>query len=211
MARNPKLSADQIVQCAIELLDREGPRRFSMRKLAALFDVDPMALYHHVPNRAALMYRVVDTVMADCELPEASGSWQEDAKVICRAFRQLAHRHPGVIRVFDEFEDWVPAEHRITEAMYATLSSGGFTAGHIVRGARLLISYTENFCVWELTDWIAPYTPEMKTELSDSLAQGQFPLTTKLIDQITDVDPDAEFEFGLRVMVRGLEASRESV
>lgn len=208
MANKSNLNAERIVAAAIELLDREGHRNFSMRKLAGQFGVDPMAIYYHVPNRAALMYQVVNRVVSECELPDEITTWQDSCKAICAGFRQLAHRHPGVIQVFDEFEDWIPGEHRISEALHRALQTGGFDDRETVRAARLLFAYSENFCAWELNDWIAPFTPEMRSELVDSLAQGDFPLTTKLVDQIVDIDTDAEFEFGLAVMIRGLEAER---
>ena len=45
----PLLSRDQIVAAAIDLLDRDGPDAFSMRRLGAALQVDPMAVYHHLP------------------------------------------------------------------------------------------------------------------------------------------------------------------
>ncbi len=206
MSQRGTLSRQRIVDAAIEMLDRDGASQFSMRKLAGAMGVDPMALYHHVPNRAALMNSVIDTVISECELPEPNGSWQKQVRDICRAFRALAHRHPGVILVFATFEDWVPSEHRLGEAMYAALRTGGFSPKATVRSARVLLAYTENFACWELTDWIAPFSPEERTKLIESLSEGDFPLTTELVDQIADVDPDAEFAFGLDVVIRGLEA-----
>ncbi len=41
----------------------------------------------------------------------------------------------------------------------------------------------------------------------DNLAKGDFPLTTRLVDDIVNIDADAEFNFGLTVMLGGLEAS----
>ena len=207
MSKRPNLSADKILGVAIELLDREGPEKFSMRKLAAEFGVDPMAIYYHIPNRSVLMHRVVDSVVSRCELPGKTESWQTTCRGVCQSFRRLAHQHPGVIRAFDNFDDWIQGEHRISEALHAALESGGFDARHTVRGARLLLGYTENFCAWELTDWIKPYTPEMRSELDDSLAQGDFPVTARLLDDLVNVDPDAEFEFGLDILIRGLEAT----
>ena len=209
MTKKSNLNAERIVAAAIELLDREGHRNFSMRKLASQFGVDPMAIYYHIPNRAALMYQVVERVVGECELPNEMASWQDTCRAICVGFRRLAHRHPGVIQVFDDFEDWIPGEHRIFEALHRALRSGEFDDRKTVRAARLLFAYTENFCAWELNDWIAPFTPEMRSELGDSLAQGDFPMTTQLVDEIVDVDADAEFDFGLAVMIRGLEAARD--
>ena len=207
MSRRANLSADKILDRAIELLDRDGPQKFSMRKLAAEFDVDPMAIYYHIPNRSVLMHRVVDTVVSRCELPDGKSDWQQTCVAICHAFRRLAQQHPGVIRTFDSFDDWVAGEHRISEALHAALLAGGFDASNTARAARLLLGYTENFCAWESTDWIMPYTPEMRSELEDSLAEGDYPVTTGLLDEVVDIDPDAEFEFGLVIMIRGLEAA----
>lgn len=206
MSQRGTLSRQRIVEAATEMLDADGEARFSMRRLAAAMGVDPMALYHHVPNRAALMHGVVDTVLSECELPEPNGSWQERVRDICHAFRKLAHRHPGVTLVFANFEEWVPSEHRLGEAMYKALKTGGFSAQATVRSARLLLAYTENFACWELTDWMAPYSAEERTKLIESLSEGDFPLTTELVDQIADIDADAEFAFGLDVVIRGLEA-----
>ena len=212
MSQRGTLSRERIVDAAIEMLDRGGKSHFSMRKLAGAMGVDPMALYHHVPNRAALMHGAVDTVVGECELPEPNGSWQEQVRAICHAFRQLGHRHPGVFLVFATFEDWVPSEHRLGEAMYAALKSGGFPPQATVRAARMLLAYTENFACWELTDWIMPYSADERAKLIESLSEGDFPLTSGLVDQIADVDPDAEFAYGLDVVIRGLEteAGREA-
>lgn len=208
MRKRRNLTPERIVHKAIEILDREGYKEFTMRKLASHLSVDPMAIYHHIPNRADLLYRVVDAVIGQCALPHGQATWEETVRAICTAFRRLAHRHPGVIDIFNEFESWVPNEHRINEAMYAALRAGGFSPQATARGARLLLAYTENFCSWELTDWIAPYTPDMRLEFIDSLAQGEFPLTRQLVDEVTHINPDAEFEFGLEVVIRGLEIAK---
>ncbi len=206
MSQRGTLSRERIVEAAIAMLDQGGKAHFSMRKLAGAMGVDPMALYHHVPNRQALMNGVVDQVIGECDLPQPNGSWQEQVRAICHAFRDLGHRHPGVYLVYATFEEWVLNEHRLNEAMYAALRSGGFSSQAMVRAARMLLAYTENFTCWELTDWMAPYSPEERAKLIESLSEGDFPLTTELVDEIADVDADAEFAYGLDVVIRGLEA-----
>jgi AcrR family transcriptional regulator len=210
MSQRGNLSRQVIVEAAMRMLDADvdadGKASFSMRRLAAEMGVDPMALYHHVPNRAALMFDVVDALLATCELPAPSGSWQDRVRDLCHAFRRMAHRHPGAFPVYVMFQEWVPSEHRLNEALYAALQAGGFTPLATVRAARLLIAYTETFAWEEITQWIAPYSGEDRAMLTASLAAGDYPLTTTLIDEIADIDPDAEFAFGLGVVIRGLKA-----
>ena len=209
MSQRGTLSRQRIVAAAMRMLDADGETRFSMRRLAAEMGVDPMALYHHVPNRAALMHDVVDTLLGECELPPPNGSWRNRVRDLCHAYRSLAHRHPGVFPIYAYFEDWVPSEHKIHEALHAALKAGGFSDQATVSGARLLLNFAESFACEEITQWIAPYSPDDRAKLIESLSAGDYPLTTSLVDEIAGVDPDTEFAFGLDVVIRGLEAEAD--
>lgn len=57
-AEAPLLDIDRIVDAATQAL-QSGRGDFSMRGLAATLGVDPMALYHHVPSKQALLDAVV--------------------------------------------------------------------------------------------------------------------------------------------------------
>lgn len=210
MNERPGLTKERIVDGAIALLDRDGYANFSMRKLAAYFDVDPMAVYYHVPNRAALVSCVVEAVLSTCELPAGRATWQDTVRAVCSGFRDLGHRHPRVMQVYDEYRGWVPSEHRISEVLHSALLSAGFPEDETAKSTRMLISFMENFTANELADWIGPFTPEMRSEFTDSLTQGDFPHTTQLLGYILDVKADEEFVFGLDVLIRGLESKLAS-
>ena len=198
------LSRQGIVEAAMGLLDREGEAGFSMRKLASELGVDPMALYHHHASRRALMQEVMKALMLSCPLPDPSGDWRADVRGLCQGLRALAHRHPGSFRAYVVFEDWVPAEHRLHEALYATLLAAGFPARDAVRAVRLLLSYTESFAVDELTGWLEPLGPRERHALEASLAGGAFPAIAGLIETIASPDAEADFAFGLDVLLAGL-------
>lgn len=205
MTNRGSLSRDAIVKAAMKMLDRDGEKGFSMRKLAAEMGVDPMALYHHHSSRGTLMHEVLQALMAEFEMPAPSGDWRRDVRNLCEALRRLAKHHPGAFRVYELYEDWVPAEHRVHEAFHATLAGAGFPANKTVRGVRVLLAYTEAFAVDEITGWLAPLDAEDRSEFADSLASGAFPTMAGLMDEIGTVDADADFAFGLDVLIRGLE------
>ena len=50
----PTLSRAYIVSKALALIDRDGLEKFSMRRLGADLEVDPMAVYHYFPTKADL-------------------------------------------------------------------------------------------------------------------------------------------------------------
>lgn len=205
MAKRGKLSRGCIVKAAMALLDREGEKGFSMRKLAAELGVDAMALYHYHENRKALMHDVLQALMEECELPEPGPDWRSDLRAQCNGLRRLARRHPGAFRVYELYEDWIAAEHRVHEAFHATLLRAGLPGPKAVQAVRLLLTYTEAFAVDEITGWLEPFDPSDREALVRSLSDGDYPVMKSLIDEIGQVDTDADFEFGLKVLIRGIE------
>ncbi|MGW2086499.1 TetR/AcrR family transcriptional regulator [Streptomyces sp. NPDC001880] len=57
--RSTPLSQETIVEAALRILDSEGPRQLSMRRLAKELSITPMALYHHVRDRHELLLLLV--------------------------------------------------------------------------------------------------------------------------------------------------------
>ncbi len=197
-----KLTQAGIVEVALQMLDENGEKKFSMRKLAMALNVDPMAIYHHHANKKALLNAVMQLMMEGCEVPELSGHWQRDVRDLCHCFRRLAQKHPGTFCIYETYEDDVPAEHRLHEAFHAALLSGGFSRLETVQAVRLLLAYTEGFAVDEISGWS---DPDDRDELIESFNQGPYPTLISLIDEIGTTDADANFEFGLNILIRGLE------
>lgn len=208
MTKRGTLSREKIIAAAMALLDREGEKGFSMRKLAGELGVDPMALYHHHRNRDALMFDIMQALMDDIALPVSSGTWEDEIRALCRSLRDLARRHPGAFRVYELYDDWVPSEQRVNEAFHATLLSAGFSPDQTVRAVRLLLAYTEAFAVDEISGWMSPYDEEDRAALRDSLSPDDQPAMTSLFDKITTVDAEADFDFALDVVLAGLRAQK---
>ena len=105
MARTPPapLHRDRILEAAHGLLEEEGWPRFSMRRLAAALQVDPMALYHYFPHREALLQALVARIFAPlAELgatPSGPASWQADLEALAGTYLAIARRAPGLIQV----------------------------------------------------------------------------------------------------------------
>jgi AcrR family transcriptional regulator len=54
-------TSQQIFQCALRILEAEGPQAVSMRRVAKEVGITPMAIYHHFPSREALLDAVVNS------------------------------------------------------------------------------------------------------------------------------------------------------
>ncbi|HTW49970.1 MAG TPA: TetR/AcrR family transcriptional regulator [Acidobacteriaceae bacterium] len=54
-------TSQQIHQCALRILEAEGPQAVSMRRVAKEVGITAMAIYRHFPGREALLNAVVDS------------------------------------------------------------------------------------------------------------------------------------------------------
>lgn len=83
-----------IVEHALEVLDRHGLADLSMRRLAADLGVQPSALYWHFANKQALLAAVADEILRRGERPVPDGSWDEQVTAEAHALRDamLAYR-----------------------------------------------------------------------------------------------------------------------
>ena len=64
-----------VVEHALEVLDRHGLADLSMRRLAADLGVQPSALYWHFADKQALLAAVADEVLRRGARPVPDGSW----------------------------------------------------------------------------------------------------------------------------------------
>lgn len=53
---------EKIIQTALKICEKEGYESFSMRKLAAKLNLDPMAIYHYFDNKAELTKAMVEQI-----------------------------------------------------------------------------------------------------------------------------------------------------
>src|ERR1700761_687405 len=66
-----RITRDVVLATALELIDRDGVDGLSMRRLARVLGRDPMILYRHAPNKAALLDGVAETVLAQLKVDPA--------------------------------------------------------------------------------------------------------------------------------------------
>ena len=59
------LTVGRIVEAAQVLIGTEGLDRLSMRRLGTALGVDPMAIYHHLPSKRAVLTGVLERVLSD--------------------------------------------------------------------------------------------------------------------------------------------------
>ena len=83
---------------AISMVDRDGLRGLTMRKLGAYLGVEGMALYRYVAGRDALLDGVVEVVIdelyGDPDVHLASDDWADYLRRLAHGIRRIALAHP---------------------------------------------------------------------------------------------------------------------
>jgi AcrR family transcriptional regulator len=203
-----QLTRNRIVAAAMDLIERDGVEAVSMRRLASELGCGVMSVYNHVPSKSALLDGVADAVMSGIEITSVPGAgWQEQVRAQARAFRQIARAHPRCTLIMVSRPPSSAATVRPVENALATLRDAGFSGHDAVRIVRAVVAYIMGSLLREIG--VAPGLGEDDSEASrprPHLRAAEFPQVTDLTAELSASDPDADFEFGLDLLVRAADA-----
>jgi len=122
-----ELDVERIAAAALAVADERGAAGFTMRAVADALGVSPMALYHHVEDKAALAALVVDAALNEHELPAPSSqSWQDGLYDMAVWTRDLWRAHPAVTRIRNEHHVyWTPSMYAVAERWVSLWQQSG--------------------------------------------------------------------------------------
>jgi AcrR family transcriptional regulator len=98
--RSHPLSRAEILDAALHIVDTEGVDALSMRRLARGLGVEAMTLYHHFPNKEAILEGVILLALhAEAPSGEIHGDWKIPVAAAVTGFRRVLVNHPNVLPV----------------------------------------------------------------------------------------------------------------
>jgi AcrR family transcriptional regulator len=140
------LTREGIVRAAIRLVDEHGMDALSMRRLAGELGVDPMAIYHHLPGKAAVVSGMVELVFREMPAVPAEGFWRERVRAFAEAYRGLALAHPNlVLAIVTDAATATEAALRISGPLYAALEDAGLTPAMVWQAGALVVDYVHGY------------------------------------------------------------------
>ena len=129
-----------------------------MRRRAAALDRDPMILYRHAPNKAALLAGVAETVLAQLKVDSADPDWTAQLRALARDYRRLAHAHPHVVPYWSPGRWATPpglrprGTLRPLEDVLALLTRTGFSGPDALHIYRALFGFLHGHVLNELQE-----------------------------------------------------------
>src|SRR6266851_1142983 len=215
-ARRP-LTRERILRVGLRFIDEQGLEVFTMRKLAQELGVDPMSIYRHFENKDALLDGIADVLWSEVELPESETGWEALLRSFATSLRALAHVHPHAYALLCKNQSLSLALLRLCDVALEQLQQAGFEQKRAMEILCTVSSYAMGYAMVELSA-LSPLTPEGGTpELTDigrlTQLMRHLPRETpaRLVEVacvLTDCDMDAQFLFGLDLMLTSLKAQR---
>jgi AcrR family transcriptional regulator len=209
------LSLERALDAAMTLADARGLAELSMRRLAQELGVEAMSLYHHVPNKGAILDGMVDRVFAEIALPPPEVDWRTALRERTASVRAVLLRHRWALGVLESRKAPGPANLAHHDAVLGCLRGAGFSivlAGHAYS---VLDAYVFGFVHTELS---LPFTTPEETqvvagEIVDALPPGAYPHLVEFATAQVLAPNYAyanEFVFGLDLILDGLERALEA-
>jgi AcrR family transcriptional regulator len=207
-----KITRGVVLAAALEIIDRDGAGGLSMRRLARAVNRDPMVLYRHAPNKAALLDGVAEMVLAQLKVDPADPDWAAQLRVIARDYRRLALAHPHVVPLLVTRPLATPlglrpqGTLRPLEDVLALLTRAGFSGPDALHIYRALFGFLHGHVLNELQELVE--NPDETDDLLrlglHRLPIGEFPLLRSLASVLASYDGAAELERGLDILLAGL-------
>ena len=96
--RTAPLTTDELFVTALRIVDTEGLGALSMRRLANEVGVEAASLYHHVPNKDALIDGMLLQMRSEIRLPDPMPTdWMELYAAIFAEYYRVLAMHPNLV------------------------------------------------------------------------------------------------------------------
>lgn len=217
-ARRP-LTRERILRVGLRFIDQQGLEAFTMRKLAQELGVDPMSIYRHFENKEALLDGVADVLWAEVKLPENEVGWEALLRSLAASLRALAHAHPHAYTLLCTNQSLSLGMLRLCDVTLEQLHHAGFEQKRASEVICTVCSYAMGYAMVELSA-LAPVSSERATleeltsigRLTQLMRRLPRETPTRLVEVasvLTGCDMDAQFLFGLDLMLTSLKFRQE--
>lgn len=199
----------RIVDAALGVVQAEGFDALTMRRVAAVLEVTPGALYVHVRDKAELDDLMIGELCSRVVLPAPDPArWQVQVLGVCRQLRDQYLQYPGISRAVLASTPHSLDTLRINEGLLAILLSAGATAQAAAWAADAAFLYIAAYSVVSLrrvaTDRDQAADRAEMVERYRMLPPDRFPITVAHAEDLLSGDGHDRFDTALGRLFSGL-------
>lgn len=219
------LDRDRIITVSVQLLDAEGPAKFSMRRLAAELGVTAMSLYWYVDTKDDLLELALDSVFGEVRVPDLTdeeADWRDQLRELAASYRAVLVRHHWVSPLVGKYLNIGPRSMEFSTAVQAVMGRTGLAPHGRMGGLAAVFQFVYGFgtieghfvqrCADAGLSQDAYFRQAMGAITEQPEFQGTFADATELMaarggDTVEEMR-ERDFTFALELLVAGIEAMR---
>lgn len=217
-----RLSRERVLRAAVQIADEQGIGALTMRRLAETLGAEAMSLYYHVANKEEVLDGVVEAVATEIndvvdriDLPAEGAAWKKAMRERILAARQVLLKHKWAPGAFESRTNTSVEVLRYYDGVVGLMKAGGFTHDQIHHALHALGSRALGFSQELFDPSAGPGGDEAAAAMADMA-----PKLPNLIGMLMDIshndpsstlgwcDDQSEFEFGLDIVLDGLDRLR---
>ena len=202
------LNRERVLRAAAELADEGGIDSVTMRELGRRLGVEAASLYNHVTGKDDVLDGLVELAVSSIDVP-TDVDWKEAMRRQAVSTRQLFARHSWAAALIDSRDRTGPNSLSRVDRILGVLMRAGFTPAGATNATLLLSSYTYGFERQRPTPSVKGDTigTEEAHRVLAAMPEGVYPNAARVAMEYatTIFDLDAAFDFGLGLILDGLE------
>jgi AcrR family transcriptional regulator len=203
------LSRERVLRAALAMADAGGVEAVSMRKLGQVLGVEAMSLYKHVADKEAILDGIADLVMDEVEVPSPELDWRISIRRSAISAHEALRRHPWAGLVLESRLNPGPSRLGYLDAVVGVLRGAGFDTATVAHAFMALDSHTYGFTMQELAmPFDAASAPGVAEELATRVFADRYPNLVAMAELAMSGAAMLDFEFGLDLLLDGLERLR---
>jgi AcrR family transcriptional regulator len=209
-----RLSRERVLGTALRIADGDGIEALSMRKIAQELGVKAMSLYNHVTNKDDILDGIIDIVISEIEVPDLKLDWKTAMRRRATSAHEVLLRHPWSTIPIVSRVNVGPAMLRYVDATLGCLCEAGFSLEMADHGWNAIDSHIYGFTLQELNfPFEAGEYSKMAENYVSFIPANKYPYFNQLTHLVMEGRYDGlhDFEFGLELILNGLDKLREDV
>ncbi|TDC89833.1 TetR/AcrR family transcriptional regulator C-terminal domain-containing protein [Actinomadura sp. 7K507] len=214
------LTHARIVAAAIEIADTEGLGAVTMQAVAKSLGFTTMSLYRYVSSKDDLVRLMQDAAVTSTETVELPDDWREALRTWAGLVRDAYRAHPWVLETpRGQLSVLMPASVRAADMGLAALAGLDLADGDKVAAILLISQHVSSMVELEQSlaaEGTPAITPQGGEALREVITADHFPHLAPIMaaggyvvgeEQAAEAEGvDAEYEFGLDLLIAGLES-----
>lgn len=208
------LNRERVLRAAMELADEGGIESLTMRELGRRLGVEAASLYNHVNGKDDLLDGMADLAAGEIDLPSDAVDWKDAMRRRAASAREVFSRHPWASSLMDSREHDGPAQLSYADRVLGTLLGAGFPPREAANAFLVLDAYAYGFqrqqSSLSLPEGVDTF--DVAEEILTTIPSEAYPSLMRIArDFAANPDDDsAVFDFGLGLILEGLERQLES-